>query len=1042
MENVMSRNYPISTASDTLTRGDAVVGYWHAAMSRWEVKRANASTLAVMPTCLGVVTDFDVPLPGYATIALPGEVADNSITGLNTGGSLTANIVAVDPNVATRATNLIRVEHPNGSEFVVGTTDPDGNLTIQPRASRDTSAQHVYNVCSYGAVADGKTFVDAYIDATSNVLLSPSGPFTPDDASLSKNVCIVGAGTGGADLVTSILSYTSATEVTLNTTAITKVVGQPAAVWLTDNNSSISAAATAAATTGGTVFFPPGVYVVASDLNISGPNIHFAFDAGAVLAPADATVTIEGKIKCHPHQYIFGCAGAFALADSSLPAFAPFQWGAPWDGLHDDLPSWKAMLAAIPSDGARIDLPPGMGYFSDNLHLNKPVRIYGRAGGNNKQASGFIFPAGRGIFCNGTNVVTPPATQGSDAFDYGGLHDVNIVSQLLIQGDQTYQLSNTRVPGPGTYVELGYVVRAITLINNVCFFRCTQAGTTSATPNVTFEPGRFDDTTPGHSYADGGVVWTSEKYPTDYVPGNSYYPGDRVFIAGDVRYYWECESTGGPWVAALPSEIGVGGMLPRINPLIGGVAYAGVGALFSDPGSTPADLQWRVHTHAGIVLTAAECVFSSVNFVGFTGYAFTIQNSSSSHDDPDEPDTYGDATSIITGSATHCGGGILLFGESNGCTAHNFNTVLLGEGRTPASSPRDTVVGTGAHTVWDMGLANTFVNLYSQYTVAPAYRLGPLSSAVMVGCRSENTRGTTHFNDLSEGGGPAVLGNNTFSLIDTTTLAPANTGLFLLPDPGGRGLQEKVAASSGEPDKFAQISQDWGSGLGSLFNMWTPYEYGAGGSLDRFGWWYENGHDPGGSIGTGTFAFALGAQNFTQSVGVIGMAGKNTATGVGPGVGLYRMYRGFFAGQGDPASIPYQGTEPTMLTDARLRYGARVVGDYFPTPSTVAPGGWMGTVCTSAGYRAPPFNFPADYTGAAEQDNIGVEALQREPTGQPLIYSDGTGQVWRCLGGGVTGTMTTMEPAWVPPKVTDNAGNTWQYVGQTAVFKPAGAIGV
>jgi hypothetical protein len=36
--------------------------------------------------------------------------------------------------------------------FVVGTCDKKGNLVVQPRASRDRSARHVYNVRAYGTV--------------------------------------------------------------------------------------------------------------------------------------------------------------------------------------------------------------------------------------------------------------------------------------------------------------------------------------------------------------------------------------------------------------------------------------------------------------------------------------------------------------------------------------------------------------------------------------------------------------------------------------------------------------------------------------------------------------------------------------------------------------------------------------------------------------------------------------------------------------------------------------------------------------------------
>lgn len=41
-----------------------------------------------------------------------------------------------------------------GSEHVIGTCDENGNLAIQPRASRDTGTVNFIHVDSYGAIAD------------------------------------------------------------------------------------------------------------------------------------------------------------------------------------------------------------------------------------------------------------------------------------------------------------------------------------------------------------------------------------------------------------------------------------------------------------------------------------------------------------------------------------------------------------------------------------------------------------------------------------------------------------------------------------------------------------------------------------------------------------------------------------------------------------------------------------------------------------------------------------------------------------------------
>jgi hypothetical protein len=309
----MSTKYPISVASDGLALGDAVVGYWNSGMTRWEVKRANASTLAVMPTVLGIVNEFDAT-PGHVTVALPGELADNRITGLNPGGSLTANIVAVDPSAPIGASNLIRVERPNGSEFVVGTTDADGNLTIQPRASRDTSPQHVFSVCAYGAAGDGRLFHDA--QTFSNTTLdSPTLEANFSAADVGATIRIGRALANGAALKTTIAGWTSVTEVTLATPATLKASDLPAMLWRKDNGPAIQAAVNAivATGTGGTLFFPgPAVYVVdnSSATRYDIPdNVQVVFGDGAILASADASITIEGRVTCHPLREVFGGAG-------------------------------------------------------------------------------------------------------------------------------------------------------------------------------------------------------------------------------------------------------------------------------------------------------------------------------------------------------------------------------------------------------------------------------------------------------------------------------------------------------------------------------------------------------------------------------------------------------------------------------------------------------------------------------------------------------------------------------------------------------------
>ena len=115
--------------------------------------------LATSKTVFGVAREAKTN--GQAiSVNVGGEMIEaGKDTGLAAGaGAGTSRIIATDitqddadPDLQCR---LIRVEWPDGSEHVVGTCDENGHLAVQPRASRDTSAQYVFNVKSYGAVAD------------------------------------------------------------------------------------------------------------------------------------------------------------------------------------------------------------------------------------------------------------------------------------------------------------------------------------------------------------------------------------------------------------------------------------------------------------------------------------------------------------------------------------------------------------------------------------------------------------------------------------------------------------------------------------------------------------------------------------------------------------------------------------------------------------------------------------------------------------------------------------------------------------------------
>lgn len=147
----------------TIAVGDAVcVTSWDGVNNRPNAARATAPNLATSKTVYGVAQV--IPGSGGAgsvDVLVGGEAFDGALFPggspmLSGTGAGSSHVVATDITQGSAANQckLIRVERPNGSEHVIGTCDENGNIIVQPRASRDTSPQHVFNVCSYGATSD------------------------------------------------------------------------------------------------------------------------------------------------------------------------------------------------------------------------------------------------------------------------------------------------------------------------------------------------------------------------------------------------------------------------------------------------------------------------------------------------------------------------------------------------------------------------------------------------------------------------------------------------------------------------------------------------------------------------------------------------------------------------------------------------------------------------------------------------------------------------------------------------------------------------
>lgn len=154
---------------------------------------------------------------------------------------------------------------------------------------------------SYGAKRDGKAVHDAAMTNGSAVLTSASAPFLAADA--GKAICVVGAGAAGVVLSTTILSYQSATQVTLSA-ASNATISSKQALWGTDDAAAITAALNAAVTAcqaNSTYYcevqFSAGIYVIAAATTKGGSTLGNAQIPLPAIEPATGqkvTIVLRG----------------------------------------------------------------------------------------------------------------------------------------------------------------------------------------------------------------------------------------------------------------------------------------------------------------------------------------------------------------------------------------------------------------------------------------------------------------------------------------------------------------------------------------------------------------------------------------------------------------------------------------------------------------------------------------------------------------------------------------------------------------------------
>jgi hypothetical protein len=188
------------------------------------------------------------------------------IRGPGQGGGGSAGVSSL--NGLLGAINLVA-----GSNVTV--TPVGNNISLASSGGGVNNLPPVYNVKVDGtAKGDWQQVLDGSMTSGSAVLTSAAGKFVAGD--VGKQISVSGAASGGNSLSTTISSYTSATQVTLATTAGTTVTGA-IVHWATDDTVAIQNAIAAAQNTSSkTLYIPTGKYLVGS--TITNPLFNITTD--------------------------------------------------------------------------------------------------------------------------------------------------------------------------------------------------------------------------------------------------------------------------------------------------------------------------------------------------------------------------------------------------------------------------------------------------------------------------------------------------------------------------------------------------------------------------------------------------------------------------------------------------------------------------------------------------------------------------------------------------------------------------------------------
>ena len=194
--------------------------------------------------------------------------------------------------------------------------------TAVSRSVEDKLRERV-SVKDYGAKGDAHAETDNAIVSGDKTFTNTYPKFAASD--VGKTIYVSGAGVSGADLVTTIASFTSNASIELTDAAATTVTGAQA-VWGSDDTAAFNAALAAATTSRRAMFVPDGNYILTDQIyaaydphwgNYGADLVGAGSKSTFLYFPSTFNLTRTGVIHGLGEQTISGLTLSFSQPDTA-----------------------------------------------------------------------------------------------------------------------------------------------------------------------------------------------------------------------------------------------------------------------------------------------------------------------------------------------------------------------------------------------------------------------------------------------------------------------------------------------------------------------------------------------------------------------------------------------------------------------------------------------------------------------------------------------------------------------------------------------------